>query len=518
MGGWNLPAPQWCRILERNCCARSERGLPKNSSLGRSSTIRPLSMKITRWATFLAKPISWVTTIIVIPSLASSTMTSSTSLIISGSSAEVGSSKSIAIGSMESARAIATRCCCPPESCPGNLSLWARSPTRSRSLSPFSRACSSGRLSTFTWASVRFFCTDMCGNNSKFWNTMPMRERSLERSVFGFPTEMLSTMISPFWKGSSPFTVLMRVDLPLPEGPQTTTTSPLDTSVVQSVRTWNCPYHLHTFLNEIMAPLADHRDFRLQLLDQQRQAEGNDEVDHRGERVHLDQPVVAVGDLGGGAEEIGGRDHVDERGVLEKDDRLREEHRHHVAERLRKHDVPHGLPVVEPQRVAGPHLPPGDRLDPGAHDLAVVGRLEHREGDQRGVEGAHLDRAARARHPRADVGHQEEEPEDHQHQRDRAHQVYECSGDHRDRLEARKSHHREDRAEDDAARHRQQREGDREGHALPEQVGNRALDDAPVEARVHLSAPPWARRRRRSVPARAPCARRTACPGRRSGW
>ena len=33
--------------------------------------------------------ISWVTTIIVIPSLASSTMTSSTSLIISGSSAEV---------------------------------------------------------------------------------------------------------------------------------------------------------------------------------------------------------------------------------------------------------------------------------------------------------------------------------------------------------------------------------------------------------------------------------------------
>jgi hypothetical protein len=68
-------------------------------------------MKITRCATLRAKPISWVTTIMVMPSLASCTMTSSTSLIISGSSAEVGSSNSITIGSIDSARAIATRCC-----------------------------------------------------------------------------------------------------------------------------------------------------------------------------------------------------------------------------------------------------------------------------------------------------------------------------------------------------------------------------------------------------------------------
>ena len=42
-------------------------------------------------------------------------MTSSTSRIISGSSAEVGSSNSISFGSMASARAIATRCCWPPD-------------------------------------------------------------------------------------------------------------------------------------------------------------------------------------------------------------------------------------------------------------------------------------------------------------------------------------------------------------------------------------------------------------------
>ena len=45
----------------------------------------------------------------------------STSLIISGSSAEVGSSNSMAIGSMPSARAMATRCAWPPESCAGYL-------------------------------------------------------------------------------------------------------------------------------------------------------------------------------------------------------------------------------------------------------------------------------------------------------------------------------------------------------------------------------------------------------------
>ena len=48
-------------------------------------------------------------------------MTSRTSLIISGSSAEVGSSKSITFGSIASARAIATRCCWPPESWAGYL-------------------------------------------------------------------------------------------------------------------------------------------------------------------------------------------------------------------------------------------------------------------------------------------------------------------------------------------------------------------------------------------------------------
>ena len=76
-------------------------------------------MKTRLSPTSRAKPISWVTTIIVMPSLTRSRMTSSTSPTSSGSSADVGSSKSISLGRIASARAIATRCCWPPESCTG---------------------------------------------------------------------------------------------------------------------------------------------------------------------------------------------------------------------------------------------------------------------------------------------------------------------------------------------------------------------------------------------------------------
>ena len=76
-------------------------------------------MKTSSSPTSRAKPISWVTTTMVMPVSASSRITSSTSPTSSGSSAEVGSSKSISFGRIASARAIATRCCCPPDSCRG---------------------------------------------------------------------------------------------------------------------------------------------------------------------------------------------------------------------------------------------------------------------------------------------------------------------------------------------------------------------------------------------------------------
>ena len=102
--------------LFRKSLVRCWVGWEKISSGEPSSTICPSSINSTRSATSRAKPISWVTTAMVMPSRARRFITSSTSPTISGSRAEVGSSKSITSGSMHRARTMAMRCFCPPES------------------------------------------------------------------------------------------------------------------------------------------------------------------------------------------------------------------------------------------------------------------------------------------------------------------------------------------------------------------------------------------------------------------
>src|ERR1700723_1192977 len=82
---------------------------------------------------------------------------------------------------------------------------------------------------------------------------MPTRARSFGRLVLGSPTEMPSTTICPFWTASSALTHLISVDFPEPDGPQTTTTSPLATLVVQSFKAWKVGlYHLSTWLISII--------------------------------------------------------------------------------------------------------------------------------------------------------------------------------------------------------------------------------------------------------------------------
>src|SRR5450830_953959 len=427
-------------ILAKKSRARSERALVKKSSFGQSSTITPLSINTIRLATFFANPISWVTTIIVMPSCARPTITSSTSLIISGSSAEVGSSNSMAIGSIDSARAIATRCCWPPDSWPGNLSCCDSRPTRSRYFKPLALASSALRPSTLIW---------------------------------------------PCCIGSRPLTVLIRVDLPEPDGPQMTITSPLATLVVQSVSTWNWPYHLLTLLSSIILfflfRLANDGDAFLQAFYQERQGIAQHEIHDSDKHIHFHQAAIALRDFRGGADEIGDRQHVHERHVLEQHDGLRQQHGDHVAKGLRQHDAAHGLPVIHAQRLPGPYLAAGNRLYATAHDLAIVGRLEHDEGDQRGRKCAHFHGFVRADDPGGDVRHQEVEPEDHQHQRNRAYQVDVARCHARDEAVAGQAHHRQQCAQHDAAHHSQRRQFQGEDHAGLEQVNPRAGDDIEIE-------------------------------------
>ena len=121
---------------------------------------------------------------------------------------------------------------------------------------------------------------------------MPTRARSFGRLVFGSLTLMPSTTMSPFWIGSSALTVLISVDLPEPDGPQTTMTSPFSTLVVQSVSTWKLPYHLETSLISIIGIAVrdcgrGHRRqrmmaiFRCSRFTSMRQREADDEIDER---------------------------------------------------------------------------------------------------------------------------------------------------------------------------------------------------------------------------------------------
>ena len=95
------------------------RGDPKICDGGPSSRIRPWCRKHTRSLISRANAISWVANSIVMPSALRPRTTSSTSPTSSGSSAEVISSSSITSGFIASDRAIATRCCWPPDSWSG---------------------------------------------------------------------------------------------------------------------------------------------------------------------------------------------------------------------------------------------------------------------------------------------------------------------------------------------------------------------------------------------------------------
>ena len=74
------------------------------------------------------------------PSSANDFITSNTSRTISGSRADVGSSKSITLGFIANARAMATRCFCPPDKESGYILALSANPTRSNNLRAMSSA------------------------------------------------------------------------------------------------------------------------------------------------------------------------------------------------------------------------------------------------------------------------------------------------------------------------------------------------------------------------------------------
>lgn len=120
------------------------------------STTLPASRNTTLLAIFDASRRSCVAITMVVPSDASLLKTSTTSAASSGSSADVGSSQSRTRGDGASARAIAIRCCWPPDRVAGHASALCSIPTFFRRSIALARALSRGHFSTVTVLSMTF--------------------------------------------------------------------------------------------------------------------------------------------------------------------------------------------------------------------------------------------------------------------------------------------------------------------------------------------------------------------------
>ena len=188
--------------------------------------MRPLSMATTRLPKRLTSSRSWVTTRMVVPM---SLIFSSSDMISkdrAGSRLPVGSSAMMTLGLLARARAMATRCCSPPESWVGSWRLLPVRPTRPRTYGIRRRislvVAPTARMATSMFSKTVFFSI-----SRKSWKTTPMVRR---RSGICFSLMSLRlypfTMSLPLVGAISAVMSLMMVDLPEPDGPTRKTKSP----------------------------------------------------------------------------------------------------------------------------------------------------------------------------------------------------------------------------------------------------------------------------------------------------
>ena len=157
----------------------------------------------------------------------------------------------MSFGFIASARAIATRCCWPPESCAGIFfACWA-TPTRSSSaIALRSASLRFFILRTLIGPSVTFSRIVRCAKRLNDWKTMPTSARSVASALPSFGSSLPSIAIVPRVIVSSRLIVRHSVDLPEPDGPITTTTSPRLTTVLMSFSTWKSPKCFSTSVDD----------------------------------------------------------------------------------------------------------------------------------------------------------------------------------------------------------------------------------------------------------------------------
>jgi hypothetical protein len=184
------------------------------------------------WST---TPASWVAIRTVVPVRLIRSRSFMIPTEVVGSRLPVGSSAMRIIGRLTNARAIATRCCSPPESSSGS-----RSPLPSRPTS-FSVSGTVWRISArdlpITWrAKATFSDTVLFCSSRKSWNTVPIWRRS--RGTFQPASRLRSlpaTCTRPEVERASRSTRRSAVDLPEPDWPTRKTNSPFSMSML----TWS---------------------------------------------------------------------------------------------------------------------------------------------------------------------------------------------------------------------------------------------------------------------------------------
>src|SRR5215472_9679704 len=195
----------------------------------------PLVMTPTRCAR-CAMALSWVTRTSVRPrsrqSFSSKLMISSR---VSSSRLPVGSSASRTFGAFTSARAMAVRCCWPPDSSPGRCLARSASPTESSAACTCLRRSADPTLSGIRAAST-FSAADMVGTRLNVWKMNPIdwARNLVTRSSFSRARSFPSNSIVPDVGRSSPPSRLSKVDLPCPVFPWTASHWPSSTVSVRS--------------------------------------------------------------------------------------------------------------------------------------------------------------------------------------------------------------------------------------------------------------------------------------------
>ena len=168
---------------------------------------------------------SWVTMRMVMPASFSDWRMLMISRLIAESRLPVGSSARMIEGAFTSERAMATRCCSPPDS---SFGVWCALPGRPTASSRSAAGVSRLRRPLYTRGSSTLCRAVVRDSRLKPWNTKPMEWLRMPASWSSdrVATSVPSRKYDPDVGWSRQPTRLRKVDLPEPEGPMTATNSP----------------------------------------------------------------------------------------------------------------------------------------------------------------------------------------------------------------------------------------------------------------------------------------------------